>query len=193
MMLPLILASSSPYRRQLLAQLGLDFECRSPDTDESALPEESPQQLAARLAYQKALAVAEQHPNALIIGSDQVACLDDKILSKPGSIDKAIEQLTLCSGRAVNFYTGLCLYNSRRNSNQQKLECFTAHFRQLSPEQICRYIKAEQPLDCAGSFKVEGLGISLFERLEGNDPNSLIGLPLIQLVTMLNKEGLALP
>jgi MAF protein len=192
-MLPLILASSSPYRRQLLARLGLKFDCQSPNIDETPLPGEKPQQLVKRLAEQKAAAVATDHPEALIIASDQVAALDGNILSKPGTDENALKQLSACRGRSVTFYTSLCLLNSQTGHQQLIVEPFTVHFRQLDEEQLKRYIAAEQPLDCAGSFKMEGLGISLFERLEGDDPNSLIGLPLIRLVSILQREQLEIP
>ena len=190
---PIILASSSPYRQSLLQQLGIEFECHSPDIDESALDGESPSALAARLAEQKAKAVAEHYPNALIIGSDQVASLDGNRLGKPGNHTNAFIQLQSCSGREVNFYTGLCLYNSATCKQQLSVETFSVVFRELSTVTIERYLNKEQPYDCAGSFKVEGLGISLFERLEGDDPNSLIGLPLIKLVTLLGNEGVLIP
>lgn len=192
-MLPLILASSSPYRRQLLQRLNLPFSHQSPSIDETPKPGESANELVLRLASEKAMTVAENNPYALIIGSDQVAVLDEKILTKPGNAETALQQLSACSGRSVAFLTGLCLLNSRSGQQQQLVEPFTVHFRELTQDQLERYIQIEQPFDCAGSFKMEGLGISLFERLEGDDPNSLIGLPLIQLVKLLNKEGVILP
>lgn len=192
-MLPLILASSSPYRRQLLQRLNLPFSHQSPSIDETPKPGESANELVLRLASEKAMTVAENNPYALIIGSDQVAVLDEKILSKPGNAETALQQLSACSGRSVTFLTGLCLLNSQSGRQQQLVEPFTVHFRELTQDQLERYIQIEQPFDCAGSFKMEGLGISLFERLEGDDPNSLIGLPLIQLVKLLNKEGVILP
>ena len=192
-MQPLILASSSPYRQQLLARLGLPFSCQSPDIDESSKPGETAPELVSRLAIEKAKTVARDHSNALIIGSDQVATLGDNILTKPGNVERALEQLLACSGKTVTFHTGLCLLNSKSQQYQSIIEPFTVYFRELNEAQLQRYIKKEQPLDCAGSFKMEGLGISLFERLEGGDPNSLIGLPLIQLVKMLANEGIALP
>lgn len=192
-MLPLILASSSPYRRQLLQRLNLPFSHQSPSIDETPKPGESANELVLRLASEKAMTVAENNPYALIIGSDQVAVLDEKILTKPGNAETALQQLSACSGRSVTFLTGLCLLNGQSGQQQQLVEPFTVHFRELTQDQLERYIQMEQPLDCAGSFKMEGLGISLFERLEGDDPNSLIGLPLIQLVKLLNKEGVILP
>ena len=189
----IILASSSPYRRELLGRLGISFDHISPDIDESALPDESAAQLVSRLSQQKAQAVASDYPHHLIIGSDQVACLDGTILVKPGSSDKAMAQLGACSGKTVTFYTGLSLLNSKTGQQQTAVELFSVKFRVLDKAAIERYISAEQPLDCAGSFKVEGLGISLFEQLIGDDPNSLIGLPLIKLVDMLQAEGIAIP
>ena len=189
----LILGSTSPFRRELLGRLRVAFDCDSPDVDETHHAGETPEQLVLRLAESKAKAVGERHPNALIIGSDQVACINGDILGKPGNREKAIEQLTQAAGKAVTFYTGLCLFNSATGRTQVLCEPFRVHFRALNPEQIARYVDAEQPFHCAGSFKSEGLGITLFERLEGDDPNALIGLPLIRLVQMLGEEGIELP
>ena len=189
----LILASTSPYRKQLLERLKLPFECRAPNIDETAHQGEHAVQLVQRLAEQKAATIANNSPNALIIGSDQVAALDQNVLTKPGNYTKAAEQLTACSGRSVLFYTGLALHNSTTNKVHSIVETFEVKFRTLSEATISRYLHQEEPYDCAGSFKVEGLGITLFEYLRGDDPNSLIGLPLIRLVTLLNKEGLTLP
>lgn len=186
---PIVLASSSVYRRALLEKLGLEFIARSPDIDETPLPGESPAELVERLARQKALALAKDFPGHLIIGSDQAACLDGHILGKPGDRARARRQLQAASGRRVRFLTGLCLLDSSSGSLQSAVETFTVHFRRLSDAQIDRYLEREQPFDCAGSFKSEGLGIALFERLEGDDPNALIGLPLIRLVTMLEAAG----
>lgn len=192
-MLPIVLASSSPYRRELLEKLGLHFEVHVPNVNETPSPDELPQQLASRLATDKAQAIAHHHPSHLIIGCDQVAALDQRILGKPGDHQTACHQLELCSGKSVCFYTGLTLLNTQSHGHHHIIEPFTVHFRHLTPEQINYYLLMEKPYDCAGSFKVEGLGITLFEKLEGNDPNALIGLPLIQLVTLLNKEGISLP
>lgn len=189
----LILASRSPYRCELLQRLGLSFSTDSPDIDEQAQVGETPVGLVQRLAQEKARAVAAKHPQALIIGSDQVACIEGTILGKPGSRDKAIQQLAAASGKTVTFYTGLCLFNSANQNTQVLCEPFHVSFRQLSQAQIERYVDKEQPFNCAGSFKSEGLGISLFERLHGDDPNSLIGLPLIQLIRLLANEGVMLP
>lgn len=186
----IVLASSSPYRRRLLEQLGLDFEWASPDIDETPLANEAPRILVARLAEAKARALAKRYPRHLIIGSDQIACLDGRILGKPGDIDNARRQLRACSGRRVEFLTGLSLLDSGTNACTTLVEPFAVMFRQLGDDHIERYLAREKPLDCAGSFKVEGLGIALFERLEGDDPNALIGLPLIRLVTLLAHAGI---
>ena len=188
----LILASSSPYRAELLDRLGLDYTTASPDIDESALPGERPDTLVERLAELKARAVGEHHPG-LIIGSDQVATIDGDILGKPGNHGNAVEQLTRLSGKRVTFHTGLCLLDTTRHELQADVVPFTVQFRRLSPEQIERYLRAEQPYNCAGSFKSEGLGITLFEKMSGEDPTALIGLPLIRLTTMLGNAGILLP
>ena len=185
----LILASTSPYRRELLTRLGLDFETAAPNTDETRLPGETPKQLVRRLAEAKARAVAKDFPHALIIGSDQVAVLGDRILGKPGDHATAVQQLTAACGRRVTFLTGLCLYNSGNDRCQVDVVPYTVEFRALNAVQIDNYLKREQPYNCAGSFKSEGLGISLFRRMEGDDPNALIGLPLIRLIDMLTAEG----
>ena len=186
----LVLASTSPFRKALLEKLELAFTTRSPEVDESRLDGETPEQLVYRLSEAKARAVAaECSADALIIGSDQVAVIDDTILGKPGNHEKAVQQLNDASGRAVTFLTGLCLLNSATGMAQTEVIPFTVHFRALTNEQIENYLRKEQPYNCAGSFKSEGLGISLFERLEGDDPNTLIGLPLIRLVRMLENEG----
>ena len=192
-MLPLLLASSSVYRRELLARLQLPFTCSSPDIDESPLAGESATELVRRLAQAKAQALAASHPGHLIIGSDQVAVLDGKIIGKPHTFDKAREQLLAASGASVTFLTGLALLNSQ--SGYCQLDCipFTVHMRTLDPASVERYLRAEQPYDCAGSFKAEGLGVILFQRTEGPDATSLIGLPLIRLVDMLLAEGVQIP
>ena len=189
----LILGSSSPFRKQLLETLGLAFDTCSPDIDESQLPKESPEELVKRLAVEKARAVAKTHPEALIISSDQVSVLDGQINGKPGTAENAISQLINSSGKTVTFFTSLCLYDAINGDYQLDLVPFKVHFRQLSAEKIRRYVEKEQPFNCAGSFKSEGLGISLFERLEGDDPNSLIGLPLIKLVSFLEQKGIQIP
>ena len=189
----LLLASSSPFRRQLLDKLGLDFIHQSPDIDESRLAGESPVALVMRLAREKAAALAGSHPDTLIIGSDQVAVIGDQVLGKPGTREKAIEQLSAASGQRVTFLTGLCLLNTATGRTQVACDPFHVQFRTLRPAQIERYVDAEQPLNCAGSFKSEGLGIVLFKALEGRDPNTLVGLPLILLTEFLAAEGVALP
>ncbi len=189
----LILGSTSPFRKVLLKKLGLSFTSDAPDIDETRQTGEQPQQFVQRLALEKAQAVAERHSNALVIGSDQVACIGDDILGKPGNRERAIAQLTQAAGKRVSFYTGLCLLNSDSGESQIICEPFHVHFRDLSPAQIERYLDAEEPYNCAGSFKSEGLGISMFKRLEGDDPNALIGLPLIRLITMLEHAGISVP
>ncbi len=189
---PLILASSSPYRAELLSRLGLAFETVSPDIDETARPGESPRELVMRLARDKAAAVDRERPGALIIGSDQVAVMDGRVLGKPGNMETARAQLAAASGREVEFLTGLALLNGA--SGQCQLDCipYQVHFRELTAAQIDAYLHIEQPFDCAGSFKSEGLGVALFARMQGEDPSALIGLPLIRLVEMLAAEGVDL-
>lgn len=186
---PLVLASGSAYRRSLLDKLGVDYSCDSPEIDETRLPDESAETLVARLALEKAQAVASRHPDALIIGSDQVATLDAHILGKPLTHKRAVEQLGLASGRTVRFLTGLCLFDAASEQFQLEVVPFDVEFRQLRQSQIENYLRREQPYDCAGSFKSEGLGIALFQRLIGEDPNSLVGLPLICLIKMLERMG----
>ncbi|KPY72470.1 Maf-like protein [Pseudomonas syringae pv. syringae] len=189
----LLLASSSSYRRDLLARLRLPFTCRSPDIDESRRPNEAAFDLVQRLAREKAQALAAEYPHHLIIGSDQVAVLDEQVLGKPHSFERAREQLTTASGKSVTFLTGLALLNSSTGECQVDCVPFTVHMRELDRANIERYLHAEQPYDCAGSFKAEGLGVSLFRSTEGSDATSLIGLPLIRLVDMLIKEGVSVP
>ncbi len=190
-MQPIILGSSSIYRSELLAKLKLPFSTASPNIDESALIGESPAQLVLRLAENKARKVAETNLSALVIGSDQVAVLEGEILGKPGTAENAVKQLLAASGKTVTFLTGLALYNAANQQMQSIIEPFEVSFRNLSERQIRRYVDLEQPFDCAGSFKSEGLGISLFSELRGSDPNSLIGLPLIRLVDMLAAQGVS--
>jgi septum formation protein len=188
--LSLILASSSPFRRELLSRLGVEFSSASPEIDESPRSDENPETLVRRLALDKALAVGKSHPDALIIGSDQVAVLEHRILGKPGSHERAVEQLRQASGKSVTFYTGLCLYNSASGERQIGCEPFKVRFRHLTHQEIEHYLRKETPYNCAGSFKSEGLGVCLFQGMRGNDPTALIGLPLIQLVSMLRNEGM---
>jgi MAF protein len=192
-MLPLLLASSSPYRRELLSRLRLPFACASPDIDESRLPDEPAHDLVARLARLKAEALAVQYPGHLIIGSDQVAVLGEQILGKPHTFDKACEQLLAASGTSVTFLTGLALLNTATGAFQVDVVPFTVQMRELDLPRIQRYLRAEEPYDCAGSFKAEGLGVSLFQSTHGPDATSLVGLPLIRLVDMLLREGVQVP
>lgn len=185
----LILASTSPWRRALLDKLAVTFECAAPEVDETPLPGESPRHLVLRLAQAKAQSLAERYPAHLIIGSDQVCVLDGEITGKPLSEENARLQLRKASGNIVTFYTGLALYNSATGNLQTEVEPFDVHFRHLSDAEIDNYVRKEHPLQCAGSFKSEGLGIALFERLEGRDPNTLVGLPLIALCQMLRREN----
>ena len=185
----IILASSSIYRKELLQRLQIPFETLSPHVDETPLPSELPQDTAMRLAELKARKVAKIYPQALIIGSDQVALLGDIYLDKPMNHDNAVRQLRSMSGKEVIFFTAICLLNSATNSLQSKLVPYQITFRQLTDQQIENYLLKEQPYHCAGSAKSEGLGIALIERMSGDDPNALIGLPLIALVGMLAQEG----
>lgn len=187
----IILASTSPYRRALLEKLGFSFEVRAPEIDERPLPGESPDALVARLAQAKAGAVGAQADNALVIGSDQVAVLDGEILGKPGGHEQARAQLSRASGRGVTFLTGLCLWDAASGEARTEVVPFRVVFRPLTQAQIEGYLQREQPYNCAGSFKSEGLGIALFERLEGDDPNTLVGLPLIRLCRMLEASGVS--
>lgn len=190
---PLVLASSSPYRRELLERLRLPFTWSAPAIDETRHPQESAEHLVRRLALEKAQALATLHPNHLIIGSDQVAVLGEQILGKPHGFDRARSQLLAASGTSVSFLTGLALLNSATGNHQVDCVPFTVHFRELDEARISRYLDAEQPYDCAGSFKAEGLGVSLFRATEGSDATSLVGLPLIRLVDMLLAEGVQIP
>lgn len=192
-MLPLLLASSSSYRRELLARLQLPFAWAAPDIDEQRIGEEPAPELVKRLARHKAEALAASHPGHLIIGSDQVAVLGEQILGKPHTFEKACEQLLAASGNHVTFLTGVALLNTQ--SGHCEVDCvpFTVHMRELDLPRIERYLHAEQPYDCAGSFKCEGLGVSLFQSTHGCDATSLVGLPLIRLVDMLLKEGVSIP
>ncbi len=186
----LILASTSPYRRQLLERLGVPFSTVNPQVDESRLNGESAEQLVRRLAEAKARSVAMSRPEALVIGSDQVAVLEDRILGKPGSRERAIEQLTASAGKRVDFLTGLCVAEGSSGKTQVDIVPYSVVFRPLSRTQIDAYVDREEPYNAAGSFKSEGLGIALFERMAGNDPTALVGLPLIRLVSMLQAAGM---
>lgn len=186
----LILASTSPFRKSVLEKLGLPFDCHAPEVDEAPQPHETPAQLVERLSIAKAQAVAAHLQQGLVIGSDQVAVIDDEIIGKPGNHENAVAQLARASGKTVTFLTGLALVNAESGAIQAEVVPFKVVFRQLTQPQIANYLNAEQPYNCAGSFKSEGLGIALFDRLEGDDPNTLIGLPLIRLIRMLEKEGM---
>jgi septum formation protein len=184
-----VLASSSRFRQTLLRRLGLEFGAVSPEVDETALPGELPEALARRLAEAKARRVGRDHPDALIIGSDQVAVLDGQAIGRPGDHERAMAQLTAASGRTVQFFTALALWNPAAGRLQLDVIPSSVTFRTLAAADIDSYLRREQPYDCAGAFKSEGLGIALMERLDGTDPTALIGLPLIRLTRMLEAEG----
>jgi len=188
----LVLGSTSPYRKALLERLHLDFHCDSPDIDETPLENEDIKDMVVRLAIEKAKAVAQRHPDSLIIGSDQSAVLKGEKLTKPGNFETAVEQLKAASGQTVVFQTGLCLLNSATGNIQSLCEPYSVEFKQLDENTIKNYLIKEEPYNCAGSFKSEALGIALFKRFEGEDPNSLIGLPLIKLVDFLSNEGVSI-
>ena len=185
----LILASTSPYRRELLGRLGLTFDVANPQTDESSLPNETPETLALRLSEAKARAVVADFPDALIIGSDQVATVDGKIYGKPGTHERAVAQLHELSGKTVNFFTGLCLLDAKTGESQVRGIPTLVSFRQLSDSEIENYLRREPAYNCAGSAKSEGLGIALLTSMQGDDPNALVGLPLIALCDMLRSHG----
>lgn len=187
----LVLASTSPYRRQLLARLGVAFEVCAPAVDETPGDGEPPERLALRLAEAKARAVAGRHPHALIIGSDQVASLGDIIVSKPGDRENAIRQLELASGRNVDFYTAVAVLNARSGRLRSDVALTRVRFRPLARRSIEAYLDREPAFDCAGSARVEALGIALLERVDSDDPTALVGLPLIRVVSMLAEEGLS--
>ena len=186
---PLVLASTSIYRSQLLSTLQIPFQTAAPDVDETPLPGESAEKTSWRLAQTKAQVVAKRFPDALIIGSDQVALLDGQQIGKPLNHDNAVLQLSAMRGRTVTFYTALSLLNAANGEMQTDVAITNVSFRNLSDDQIERYLKKEQPYHCAGSAKAEGLGIALISSIRGDDPNALIGLPLILLVGMLEKQG----
>ena len=189
----LVLGSTSRYRAELLVRLGLTFEQRAPGTLETELPDEAPAARAMRLAVTKSIDAGVGLADALVIGSDQVAELDGALLEKPGSVERACAQLDACAGRAVSFHTALCVLDTRSGQRHTHLDLTRVHFRSLQSDEIRRYVEREQPLDCAGSFKCEGLGISLFERIDTGDPTALIGLPLIALARLLREAGLNIP
>ena len=186
----LILASTSPYRRALLERLRLPFTTCKPGVDETRVPDESADEMVRRLAHAKAHAIACEHPDAWVIGSDQCAVLDDSILGKPGNHARAFEQLKAASGKHVVFHTGLSLMQLESGFERVLNVPLSVYFRELSDQEIEHYLQREQPYDCAGSFKSEGLGITLFQSMQGTDPSSLIGLPLIALCDILREAGL---
>ncbi len=188
----LVLGSTSPFRKALLDRLHINFECDSPDIDETPLPNEPVEDMVVRLAIAKARAISSRHPDALIIGSDQSAVLNGEKLSKPGNFENAFRQLTRASGQKITFQTGLCLLNTKTGNIQSSCVPYIVVFKELTPTMIENYLHKEEPYNCAGSFKSEALGIALFERFEGSDPNSLIGLPLIELVNFLGNEGFSI-
>ena len=185
----IVLASSSPYRKELLSRILDNFICESPSIDETPFPDEEPVEHVARLAEQKAMTVGLNHPGSIIIGSDQICVLEGQILGKPHTEAKAIEQLQACSGKTVNFYTSLCVLEAGKEGQDLSVVITEVKFRDLAKDEIERYVQREQPLDCAGSFKAEGLGIGLFKSLSSKDPTALIGLPLITLAESLRKLG----
>jgi MAF protein len=190
----IILASSSAYRQSILKKLHIPFSCAAPNIDESSVPNESISAQVERLAKNKALAIAsyKDHIDSYVIGSDQLASFNGQVLGKPGNFDIAKQQLLMFSGQTVRFHTGLCLVHSAKNQLSQIVETFDVTFKPLTESQISTYLKIEQPYDCAGSFKCEGLGIALFESLNGRDPNTLIGLPLIALMDLFNTMSIDL-
>lgn len=186
----IILASSSPFRRQLLNRLHLDYSCRTPAVDESPLAGESASTYVRRLAEAKARVVAETSPEAIVIGSDQCALLDGEILGKPGTHENALKQLRQAQGKTVVFHTGLCVLSLMSDFRAVEEVLFEVDFRILDDAQLDHYLRMEEPYDCAGSFKSEGYGVCLFEAMRGNDPSALIGLPLIRLVALLEAAGI---
>ncbi len=189
----LVLGSTSPFRKELLERFKLDFEVDSPEIDETPLENETSEDYVLRLSLGKAKVVAARHPNALIISSDQCSILNGVIRGKPGNHENAVQQLTESSGQCVSFLTGLCLYDSSDDSYQLDLVPFHVDFRTLNAKEIESYLRAEEPYFCAGSFKSEGLGVTLFKTMRGDDPTSLIGLPLIRLSEMLRNKNISLP
>lgn len=188
----LILGSTSPYRRELIQRLAIPFETAAPDIDETRHDGESARDMVLRLSLQKAQAVAAQYPDTLIIGSDQCAVLHEQVIGKPGNHENAVQQLQNSSGKTVAFLTGLCLYDSRDGSYQLDVVPFAVDFRELNDEEIDAYLHKDQPYNCAGSFRSESLGITLFKRMHGDDPTALMGLPLIRLSQMLKQAGVDL-
>lgn len=186
----LVLASTSPFRQEILKKLQISFITAKPDCDETPISGETPQQLVMRLAETKAKSCVVDQPS-LVIGSDQVCVIDGEIIGKPHTREKAIEQLSRQSDKSITFYTGVTVWNSETQQADTRLDTFIVHFRDLTEQQIISYVEKEEPYWCAGSFKCEGLGIALFKQMEGKDPNTLIGLPLIDLVEMLDAQGMS--
>ena len=189
----LILASSSKYRKSLLQRLGIPFDCQSPETDESALPAELPADLAVRLARQKAAAISARNPGAVVIGSDQLAVFDGQIIGKPGTFEKAFGQLRAFSGQSVEFLTAVAVQCQDSGFSENHTDHTQVRFRKFGDAEIERYLEKEKPFDCAGAFKAESLGITLFESIESKDPTALIGLPLIKTAALLRHAGLQIP
>jgi septum formation protein len=189
----LVLASTSPYRRQLLERFGIRFTVAAPDVDETPLPGETPIDLANRLARAKAEVIAHRHPASVVIGSDQVALFGREVIGKPGNPERCVEQLKMLSGQRLAFHTAVNVIQSDTGSNQSHLDITTVHFRKLTNDEIERYVARERPVNCAGGFKAEALGITLFDRIESQDPTALIGLPLIWLSAALRRTGFTLP
>lgn len=189
------LASGSRYRAELLRRIIPDFDALAPDIAEDPMPGETPEQIASRLAEQKARAIAARDAHDLVIGSDQVAELEGTLLGKPGRFDEAHRQLSLCSGRIARFHTAVCVLSrhGREFRAHEAVDLTRVHFRKLEDAEIHRYLQSDEPLDCAGSFRVEALGVSLFEQVETQDPTALIGLPLIRLCHLLRQAGMPLP
>lgn len=190
MQAPIILASSSVFRKSLLERLHLAFTCHSPEIDESQVPGESARAYVCRLAEAKAQCLADKFPDAVIIGSDQCALLDQTILGKPGSHENALKQLKAAQGRTVVFHTGICVLHRATGFSEVDDILYRVQFRQLSDSQLAHYLQVEQPYDCAGSFKSEGYGVCLFDAMQGDDPTALVGLPLIRLTSMLENAGI---
>jgi len=186
----LVLASTSPFRQEILKKLQISFITAKPDCDETPISGETPLQLVMRLSETKAKSCAVEQPS-LVIGSDQVCVIDGEIIGKPHTREKAIEQLSRQSGKSITFYTGITVWNSETQQADTRLDTFIVHFRDLTEQKIISYVEKEEPYWCAGSFKCEGLGIALFKEMEGKDPNTLIGLPLIDLVDMLDAQEMS--
>ncbi len=188
----LILGSSSPYRRELLERLRIPFSVVSPKIDETPKADETPPETALRLALEKARHIAQSHPNALVIGADQVATVNGEQIGKAGGFDKALAQLQMMRGKTALFHSALCLYDARNDSYQLENIITKTTFRDLPDEELAAYLRIEQPYDCAGSAKVEALGITILEKVESDDPTALVGLPLIALTGMLRQAGMRL-